>query len=300
MKFTRRDFLKQSAVGAVLAAGAPFTSGFSRPLSGKLATRVLGRSGVEVTCLALGTGTHGWMQQSNQTRIGKEKFADLALHAYESGIRFFDMADIYGTHTYFREALKSIPREKIVIMSKIWASPVDWLPQETPAETIDRFRNEIGTDYLDIVLIHCQTAPDWPEKVKAYRDGLSEARIKGIVRTCGISCHHLDAIRTAVSDDWTEVILARINHRGALMDDKPEAVMPVLKQAHDAGKGILGMKIFGCGDLTKEADRESSLSYVLGSGNVDAITIGVEKPEQIGDTIPRIQRILENLKNRQL
>lgn len=79
------------------------------------------------------------------------------------------------------------------------------------------------------------------------------------------------------------------------MDDKPSKVMPVLQQAREAGKGVLSMKIFGCGQLRAEQEREKSLRYVLGSGNVAAMTIGFENKHQIDDTISRVNRILHQL-----
>ena len=225
--------------------------------------------------------------------MGTKGFVDLAKHAYNSGITFFDVADIYGSHQFLKEVLKHIPREKVVIMSKIWTRSNDWLEYKGAQAALDRFRKEIGTEFIDIVLLHCQVASDWTTEFKKGRDVLSKAKEDGIIRAHGVSCHSLDALKTAAKSEWVDILLSRINHKGTKMDDKPEKVMPVLKQAHDNGKGVLGMKIYGCGDLVKEDQREASLKYVLGSGNVDAMTIGFENAGQIDDTIKRINRILK-------
>ena len=298
-KISRRGFLRQTISGAAaLSLGA----GLGRDLLALDAvTRdvnhvLLGKSGVVVSRLALGTGTRGWKFRSDQTALGINGFVELAQYVYDKGIYFFDVADIYGSHKYLREALKHIPREKVVIMSKIWTRSNNWLKVETGAwqKTLDRFRKEIGTDYLDIVLIHSQTDANWPEKEKALRDTLSEAKEKGVIRSHGVSCHSLDALKTAAETDWVEIVLARINHTGARMDDKPEKVMPVIKKIHDSGKGVIGMKIFGCGQLVEEAQREASLQYVWGSHNVDAMTIGFENTEQVDDALKRVKRILKS------
>ena len=62
--------------------------------------------------LGQGTGVHGGKRQSDQTRMGFAKLVDLMHHAYDRGIRFFDLADLYGTHVYFREALKNMDRRQ--------------------------------------------------------------------------------------------------------------------------------------------------------------------------------------------
>ena len=78
-----------------------------------------------------------------------------------------------------------------------------------------------------------------------------------------------------------DVILARINPEGVIMDASPDEVMAVLRKAHDRGKGIIGMKIFGEGKLSEESQREKSLRYVIGSKNVDCMTIGITSVDQV-------------------
>jgi 1-deoxyxylulose-5-phosphate synthase len=294
-KINRRNFLQKSFAGVTgLAIGSKFPFGLTESGSSKnkIDQVILGKSGIQVSRLAWGTGTNGWKHVSDQTKLGTKDFIQLAQHAFESGITFFDVADIYGSHSYLKEVLKHIPREKIVIMSKIWTRSNDWIEYKGAQAALDRFRKEIGTDYLDIVLLHCRVSPDWPSESRKETDMLSKAKADGIIRAHGVSCHSLDALKTSAKSEWVDIILSRINHTGAKMDDKPDIVMPVLKQAHENGKGIVGMKIYGCGDLVKEEQREISLKYVLGSGNVDAMTIGFENAEQIDDTIMRINRIL--------
>jgi predicted aldo/keto reductase-like oxidoreductase len=121
---------------------------------------------------------------------------------------------------------------------------------------------------------------------------MSGLKAKGIIRAHGVSCHTLEALQAAVTDDWVDVLLARINHTGSHMDDKPAKVMPELKKAHDRGAGVIGMKIFGVGDLVADDQRQASLEYSWRSGNIDTMTIGFENKAQIDDTITRINRII--------
>jgi predicted aldo/keto reductase-like oxidoreductase len=294
-EYTRRKFVKTTIAGSLAVSTGLMCKSDPAVQSDdyrKLGFVQLGKSGIITSRVAFGTGSNGWKKVSDQTKIGLKGFVALAEYVYDKGIIFFDVADIYGSHEYLREALKIIPREKVVIMSKLWTRDLDWMEIEDVPKTLDRFRKEIGTDYLDIALLHCQTSANWIEEEKKRRDDLSEAKQKGIIKSHGVSCHDFGAMQAAAASDWVEILLARINHTGAHMDGPPNAVMTVLKQAHDRGAGVIGMKIYGCGKLTKERQRQKSLEYVWGSGNVDAMTIGINNSAQVDDTLTRISKIL--------
>jgi 1-deoxyxylulose-5-phosphate synthase len=288
---TRRSFIKQSAAGAAAltlgrkAMAANKNNSFLGPVA-------LGDSGIITSRVALGTGSFGWKHTSQQVKLGKEKFLEMAQYAYEKGIRFFETADIYGSHQLIGDALKLVPRDKVVVETKIWHRPVDWIDYKNVPNSIDRFRKEIRTDYLDIVLLHCQVEEDWSEKYKREMDDLNNLQAKGVIGAVGVSCHDLKALNTAAESDWVQVIQTRINPFGPRMDAEPEKVMPVIKKAHDNGKGIIGMKIFGCGECVEEEQRQKSLEYVWGSGNVDAMTIGFGEIAHIDDALSRMEKIL--------
>jgi predicted aldo/keto reductase-like oxidoreductase len=111
---------------------------------------------------------------------------------------------------------------------------------------------------------------DWPQKKQGAMNVLAEAREKGLVRTHGVSCHTLDALKTAANTEWVQVDLARINPAGIAMDAKPEVVIPVLRDMKAKGKGIIGMKIFGAGHC------------------VDVFTIGTESRAELQQLITKI------------
>jgi aryl-alcohol dehydrogenase-like predicted oxidoreductase len=244
----------------------------------------LGPMGVEVSRLAMGTGTNGVGGSSNQTKkLGLNGMANLFRAAYDNGIFFWDTADQYGTHPHAKEALKTVPREKVTILSKTHAST----EKEMRAD-LDRFRRELGTDYIDILLLHCMLEANWPERKKGAMAVLSEAREKGLVRTHGTSCHTMEALKTSAATDWVQVDLARINPAGVVMDDKdPAKVLAVLKEMKAKGKGVIGMKILGAGKLRDKADE--SLQFVLAqSAVVDCFTIGSESREHMLDLTKKI------------
>ena len=297
-KFDRREFLLKSAAG--IAAAAIIPAILPEPTFGAVKTETidtvaLGKTGLNVSRVAFGTGTRGWKIESDQTHLGMKKFVELSQYCFEKGIRFFDTADMYGSHPYVGAALKVIPREKVTVLTKVMTySHEGWYETEPFTKSFDRFRKDLGTDYIDIFLMHCMINGQWPTEYKGYMDAMSEAKQKGLIKAVGISCHSLDAMIEAASNPWVDVLFARINHNGAKMDSTPEKVMRVLETARKNGKGVIGMKIFGCGELVKESEREQSLNYVIRSGNVHCMTLGMDSKEQVDDAVIRVMRIAKS------
>lgn len=293
----RRKFISQSAVGVAgtIAVGSGLANLSFSPPSNVLIDKVsLGETGLQVPRLAFGTGSFGYVNTSNQHKLGEKKFVELAQYAYSKGLRFFETADMYGTHEFVGKALKELPREEVTVLSKVMLyQHGDWYTPEPFQKSIDRFRKELDTDYIDILLLHCMVNDNWPDEYKRYLDDFSEAKEKGIIKKIGLSCHDLGALKVAAENPWADVLQARINNDGARMDGPPEDVMPVLKRAKENGKGVIGMKIFGCGKLTTDEQRQESLNYVMKSGNVDAMTIGFENIEQIDDAVERIMKLVK-------
>lgn len=284
----RREFLKTTALGA----GAAYLE--STPLGVMAAgqgTRyraadvvVLGKTGIQTSRLACGTGTVGAGHHSHQTALGVQGLGDLLWRGYDHGIRFYDTADSYGSHPHVAEALKHVPREKVVIMTKSGARD----PERMRAD-LDRFRKELNTDYLDLLMMHGMTEDQWTERFRPVRDVLSEAKEKGIVRAHGCSCHTLEALREASQSPWVDVILSRINPIGSHMDADPETVRATLAQGRANGKGIIGMKILGQGDMRDRPDE--ALKFALNLGILDAMTIGAENAHEQDDLVRRIAAV---------
>ena len=131
----------------------------------------LGPDKVMLSRMAMGTGTDGVNGSSNQTRkLGVQGLADLLHYGYDHGLTFWDSADQYGSHPHLKAALGNVPRDKIAIMTKTHAVTA----AEMRAD-LDRFRREIGTEYLDIVLLHCMMDDDWPERKKGAMAVISRA-----------------------------------------------------------------------------------------------------------------------------
>ena len=277
----RRDFLRRSAgtLGAAVLAKSAATAALleAEPLSTRFAAHdeiVLGRTGIRTSRLAMGTGTMGFGGSSDQVRTGKAAFVNMLLNGYhQNGLRFFDTADAYGSHPYVAAAVKQLPRDKVTILTKTDSRDANGVRAD-----IERFRRELGVDYIDILLIHAITRNDWTTAYRPIMDVLSEAKEKGTIRAHGCSCHSIGALRAAAASPWVEVDLVRLNPIGAYSDAKPDTVQEVIRQMRAQGTGIVGMKILGQGKLV---DRPAqAVRWALGTGVLDAFTIGAESQQQ--------------------
>jgi 1-deoxyxylulose-5-phosphate synthase len=297
-ELTRREFLA-GTVAAGIAAGS-----VGSVAAGQAARRSatdwvpLGDSGVKVTRLAFGTGSWGGRVQRE---LGQEGFTRLVRHAYDRGIRFFESADAYSEmHEMLAVALHGLPRDSYRLMTKCRVGGTE----DAPA-TIDRFRKELDTDYVDIVLVHCVRVPNWADQTKALRDGLGEAKEKRVILAHGASCHGLLPLRAFVPNaNWLDVALLRVNPVGTKMDTLKQVdtedlgdvneVVGHIREIRATGTGVIGMKIIGEGQFRTPEQRDASIRFVMKLGTVDAVTIGYKSPAEIDEAIERIDTHLNS------
>ena len=272
----RRHFIKSGAAiaGTLLLDAFPYHAFASQTKKYAWDKVVLGNTGIEVSRLAMGTGTNGFANSSNQKRqLGLRGLANMLRAGYDNGVFFWESADQYGTHPHMKEALKGVDREKVVILTKTHAKT----EKEMNAD-LERFKKEIGTDYIDIVLLHAITDPNWNNNRRGAMNYLADARQKGIIKAHGVSCHSLGALQTAAAEPWVQVDLARINPVGVRMDAEVPVVVNILQVMKSLGKGIIGMKIFGGGTLRDKVDE--MLQYALAQEYLDSFTIGAESQDE--------------------
>lgn len=294
-RITRRRFIQKSAAlaGGFLGASFTQTNWAARAIPTATDQVALGNTGIKLSRLGMGCGSVGGSIQRN---LGQDGFTRLVRYGYDQGITYLDTAQAYKTHEMIGKAIKGLPREKLFIQSKISGTPKD------PFAAIDNYRKELGTDYIDTVLVHCTVTPNWDEERKPILDALEKAKDKQIIRAHGVSCHSLPALQRAVDIDFVDVHLVRINPQGAHMDTPAQKwnaesnashVPPVvtqLKRMRDKGRGVIGMKLIGNGDFTNPADREKAIRYVMQSNLTDAVTIGFKNTAEIDEAIERINR----------
>jgi aldo/keto reductase family protein len=265
MSASRRDFLKTVAGGVLAGAGGlKISSAAPKRLATDWVT--LGNSGVKVTRLALGTGTFSGRVQRE---LGQDGFTRLVRHAYDSGIRFFETAEAYtGMPEMLAAALKGIPRDSYKLMTKF-----RFRNAGDPAATIDRYRQQLNSEYFDILLIHCVRTPEWADELKALREAFDEAK-------------------------WLDVALCRTNHKGVRMDTPKRVdtddigdvaqVTARVQQIRGQGTGLIGMKLIGEGQFTNAADRDAAVRHAFNVCKVDAVTIGYKSTAEVDEAIARI------------
>jgi len=303
---TRRTFIRDTAAIAGALSLTPLVRiRAAEPVAkagGAKATAIdqvaLGKTGLKLSRLGMGTGTNSG---NVQRALGRDGFIRLIRHGLDRGITYIDTADSYRMHEWVKGAIEGIPREKLFIQTKMGGNP------EKPLEVIDRFRKELGVDYIDSLLAHCTVTPNWDDERKRVVDALAQAKEKGIIRAKGTSCHALPALARAATFDWVDVNLVRINPQGAHMDTPAENwsapsnashILPAVDQIRIMrrnGHGVIGMKIFGNGDFTDPTDREVSIRFAIQSGLADAIAIGFKTPEEIDEAIRRIDEALAEI-----
>ena len=278
----RRHFIKSTLAGSALLSAFPYELLAGDTKLYPYDRVILPNTGIEMSRMAMGTGTRGFGGSSNQTRqLGIKGVSDLLRAAFDDGINFWETADQYGSHPHLKEALKKTKREEVVILTKTNSTTYKDVKSD-----LDRFKQEMGTDYFDIVLLHAITDGNWNTNMKGAMDALAEAKEEGIIRAHGISCHSLEALETAADEPWVDVDLARFNPGGARMDADVDTVQKVLTRMKKNGKDILGMKVYGAGTLIDKKDE--CLQFQLGTGITDAFTMGIESIEHLRDIQKRM------------
>jgi predicted aldo/keto reductase-like oxidoreductase len=285
---SRREFLKASlAVGAAGSVGAiPVHAA-----SGKATDIVtLGKSGLQVTRLAFGTGSNnGYIQAA----LGQQEFTRLIHYAYDRGIRFFETSESYATPAMLGLALKGIPRENYQLMNKVTTDEgVD------PRKRFDEMLRVSQTEYFDIMLLHWQHEPNWVAETSRWQDGILEAQSKKTIRTRGASVHGLPALRQMPGNKWLEVAMIRVNHKGASMDGPSyendynptcvDEVVEHVKQVKKDGMGVISMKLVGNGTFTRHEDRQVAMRFAFKNAGVDCVTVGFKSTQEIDEAIDNL------------
>lgn len=296
-KISRRQFLARTAgiTGGILAAPLAARAAAYAPARTAVDQMTLGQTGVKLSRLGFGTGSRGG---SVQRALGQDGFTRLFRYAYDQGITYIDTAQNYRTHELVGQAIKDLPREKLFILTKMPGVP------ENPLEVLDRYRKELGVEYLDSVLVHCMVQPNWDESHKRVLDALTEAKDKQIIRTHGVSCHSLPALKRSVEIDWGDVHLVRVNPQGVMIDTPDTSwnarsdtshlppVMEQLKLMREKKRGVIGMKLIGEGTFVDPEEREKAIRFVMQSDVTDSIVIGFKDTAEIDEAIKRMNSAL--------
>jgi aryl-alcohol dehydrogenase-like predicted oxidoreductase len=272
--------------GTGMATGGTGTGGSAgMGVMGKAASdRVtLGMTGIQISRLAMGSGTHGSGGTSDQTKLGAG-FSNILVYGYSQGLTLFETADAYGAHRLLGEAIRQVGRQNVTVLTKTAAENAAGVEAD-----LARFRQEIGVDMIDIVLLHNKQSATWTTECAGAMEALERAKQSGAIRAHGVSCHTLPALELAAMTPWVDIDLARINPAGIAMDSDPATVISVLTRMKAAGKGVIGMKILGEGRLANQLDM--AIGHAVGLDSIDAFTIGFTSTTQLDQVVQRIATV---------
>ncbi|HHV62880.1 MAG TPA: 4Fe-4S binding protein [Firmicutes bacterium] len=233
--------------------------------------RELGQTGLRVSRLCFGTLTIGPLQAGLAIRDG----AALMYQAADAGVNFFDTAELYGTYPYLRLLLGRVARDRLVIASRSYA-----YTYEDMRNSVERALSELGTDYIDIFLLHEQesrlTLRGHAEAIRYLLDAKDEGKIRAV----GVSTHYVEVVRAAAEMDEFDVIHPLFNKAGlGIMDGTPGEMEEAIRTASLRGKGIYTMKALGGGHLLQ--DVPGALHYVLGKPYIHSVAVGMKTPLEL-------------------
>ena len=280
---SRRTFLG-AAVASTAAAQAATTGAEALP------TRVLGRTGVRVSMLAIGCG-------SRLTMYGDEEKGVEALDlAIRSGITYMDTAQSYGggkSESWVGKAIQG-RRDDLFVATKTSVRTADEVFRNA-----DESLKRLGIDRLDLLHLHSLQGPDDLEAVEKNKvmEALYKLRDQGITRFIGISSHSdPETLAKALGRydvDCTQMALNAAlqgmkNGKGKMVINPvlstsfEEVALPVAKKKN---LGVIAMKAFGQEDIiSTETPAHKLLRYSL-SLPVSVVTVGVPKHEYLKENV---------------
>jgi predicted aldo/keto reductase-like oxidoreductase len=277
----------------------------------------LGKTGIEVSKLGIGTGTAHPSGHCAQALMEREELAELLVFAFDHGINFWDTAVQYGTYLHIREALKHVKRSDVVITTKLLSTH--------KKDTIRDFNDSLkalNVDYIDVCLLHgIKTERELKTKLNVL-DTLLELKREGKIRAVGLSSHGLSALQAVTKLPEIELVWVRLNFAGICMDpcslniydqcaslswikksaqhllperirsavrpklesqlistDDRQVVEDTVRIIHSQSKGVVGMKVLAEGQLKDNAQR--SVRYVRNLPYVDSFIIGMLNKDEI-------------------
>jgi aryl-alcohol dehydrogenase-like predicted oxidoreductase len=278
----------------------------------------LGKTGIEVSRLGIGTGTGLPSGHCAQALMDEQELARLLLYALDRGINLWDTAFQYNTYPHIKEALKQVSRKDVVLATKFSAA--------NEKETIRDFNitlKDLNIDYVDVCLLHgVRTDTELQMRSGAF-NAMVKLKKEGKVRAVGLSSHGLGALKSVMEMPEIDLVWARVNYTGLNMDTgclgmydqmasvywlkkcakflparvksliRPKAntqpvpedvhreVTDTLKHIHSQSKGIVGMKVIAEGLLRNDA--EKAVKYVNSLPFVDAFIIGMLNKKEIDE-----------------
>ena len=193
----------------------------------------IGNTDIEVSRICLGCMSFGKAGTMHDWTLDEEKSEEIIRHALDLGINFFDTANGYSEGTseeYLGKAIKkNIARDKVVIASKVYFNP-GRLSKEAIHKEIDGSLKRLGTDYLDLYIIH---RFDYDTPIEETMEALNGLIVSGKVRAIGASAmygYQFHNMQIAARDNgWTQFSVME-NHYNLLYREDEREMIPICRQ----------------------------------------------------------------------
>jgi aryl-alcohol dehydrogenase-like predicted oxidoreductase len=181
----------------------------------------LGRTNLRVSVAGLGTG--GFSRLGLKAGKSEDEAARLIHEAVALGVNFIDTAASYGTEGVIGKALKTIPRDQLVIATKAqFHRGNEWMPPEKFVAGLDNSLRKMGTDYVDVFNLHGVELDEYDYAIKRIAPALIEQKAKGKIRHIGLTENPIvdftnDMLLRAMGDPVWEVFMVGFHmmHQGA-------------------------------------------------------------------------------------
>jgi aryl-alcohol dehydrogenase-like predicted oxidoreductase len=180
----------------------------------------LGKTGLKVSVAGLGTG--GFSRLGLKSGKTEDEAARLIYEAVDLGVNFIDTATSYGTEGVVGRALKTIPRDSVVIATKTQFRGKVWRTPEQVIGSLDDSLRLMGTDHVDVFNLHGVELPEYDHALNVMAPALLKEKEKGKIRHLGLTenpiVDHTNAmLKRALQDDVWEVFMVGFHmmHQGA-------------------------------------------------------------------------------------
>jgi aryl-alcohol dehydrogenase-like predicted oxidoreductase len=173
----------------------------------------LGRTGLEVSVAGLGCG--GFSRLGLGSGKSEAEAVALIREALDLGVNLLDTAAVYGTETVVGEAIRSVPRDRVVIATKAWIPRRDGRSAAARAvQSLDNSLRQLGTDYVDIFQLHGVSPEAYDRAIEVIAPALLKEREKGKLRYLGVTetgssdAEHAMVQRAVEDGVWDVVMVA--------------------------------------------------------------------------------------------
>ena len=233
----------------------------------------LGNTDIEISKVCVGCMSFGKAGTMHDWTLDEENTAKVVRHALELGINFFDTANGYSNGTseeYLGKALKSnVRRDQVVIASKVYFNP-GRLSSAAIHREIDGTLRRLGTDYLDLYIIH---RFDYETPIEETMEALNDLVKVGKVRALGASAmygYQFYNMQLCARDHGWAQFEAMENHYNLLYREDERELIPICKQM---GVSLMPYSPLAAGHLTRStwtADTLRSHTDRVAMGKYDA------------------------------